>query len=133
LWERRARTMQEGSKDIVSQPTEDDLRVYEAFSKLPFPKSYAGKMLLVAFIGTHVPLVALASYFALASSVPLRDKVRVLFLALVATLGGAAATLLGLRALLAPCRPPPRRCGASWIAASCRSCPPTTQTRSVSS
>jgi diguanylate cyclase (GGDEF)-like protein len=102
LWERRARTMQEGSKDIVSQPTEDDLRVYEAFSKLPFPKSYAGKMLLVAFIGTHVPLVALASYFALASSVPLRDKVRVLFLALVATLGGGAATLLGLRALLAP-------------------------------
>ncbi len=98
----KRKTIPEGSKDILGQPSEDDLRVYEALSKLPFPKSYAGKMLLVAFLGTHVPLVVLALYFALTSSVSLRAKVRVLLVALVATLTGTAATLLGLRALLAP-------------------------------
>jgi hypothetical protein len=47
----RAQTVPEGSKDILGQPSQDDLEVYEALTKLPFPKSYAGKMLLVAFRG----------------------------------------------------------------------------------
>ncbi len=59
-------------------------------------------MLLVAFLGTHVPLVILSFYFALVSSISLRAKLRTLLVALVATLAGTAATLLGLRALLAP-------------------------------
>ena len=46
--ESRAQTVPEGSKDLLGQPTQDDLKVYEALSKLPFPKSYADKMLLVA-------------------------------------------------------------------------------------
>jgi diguanylate cyclase (GGDEF)-like protein len=94
--------MPEGSKDILNQPTKDDLRVYEALSKLPFPRSYAGKMLLVAFIGTHVPLIGLTLYFALASSLSFRATLRILLVALVTTLSGTAATLLTLRALLAP-------------------------------
>ncbi len=94
--------MPEGSRDILSQRNEENLRAYEALSKLPFPKSYAGKMLLVAFLGTHVPLVVLSFYFALVSSLSLRAKLRTLLVALVATLTGTAATLLGLRALLAP-------------------------------
>jgi diguanylate cyclase (GGDEF)-like protein len=59
-------------------------------------------MLLVAFLGTHVPLVILSFYFAIVSSISLRAKLRTLLVALVATLAGTAATLLGLRALLAP-------------------------------
>ncbi len=43
--------MPEGSRDILSQRNEENLKAYEALSKLPFPKSYAGKMLLVAFLG----------------------------------------------------------------------------------
>jgi hypothetical protein len=49
--ESRAQTVPEGSKDILGQPTQDDLKVYETLSKLPFPKSHAGKMLLVATRG----------------------------------------------------------------------------------
>ena len=78
------------------------MRAYEALSKLPFPKSYAGKLLLVAFAGTHVPLVVLILYLVHATSVSLRAKVRILLVALFATLAGTAATLSGLRALLAP-------------------------------
>ena len=95
--------MPERSRAIIpSQRTEENLRAYEALSELPFPKSYPGKMLLVAFLGTHVPLVVLVLYLVRASSVSLRAKVRILLVALGATLTGTAATLVGLRALLAP-------------------------------
>ncbi len=59
-------------------------------------------MLLVAFLGTHVPLLTLIFYFARAAPVPLRAKLHILLVVLVATLSGTAATLLSLRALLAP-------------------------------
>ena len=94
--------MLERSRAILSYLDKENLSAYEVVSTLPFPKSYAGKMLLVAFLGTHVPLVVLVLYFALVSSVSLRTKVRILFVALAATLTGTAATLLGLRSLLAP-------------------------------
>jgi diguanylate cyclase (GGDEF)-like protein len=99
-----AQTMPERSRAIIpSQRTEENPRAYEALSKLPFPKSYPGKMLLVAFLGTHVPLVVLVLYLVRgASSVSLGAKVRILLVALGATLTGTAATLVGLRELLAP-------------------------------
>src|SRR5918911_436443 len=43
---------------------EDELRLYRALSRAPFPKSYLGKVFLVAFLGTHVPLLALLAYLA---------------------------------------------------------------------
>ena len=42
---------------------EDQLRLYHALSRAPFPKSYVGKVFLAAFRGTHVPLLALLVYF----------------------------------------------------------------------
>jgi hypothetical protein len=94
--------MPERSREILSERNEENLRTYEALSKLPFPRSYPDKMLLVAFLVTHVPLLTLIFYFARAAAVPLRAKVRILLVVLVATLSGTAATLLSLRALLAP-------------------------------
>ncbi len=94
--------MPERSREILSQRNKESLRAYEALSKLPFPRSYPGKMLLVAFLGIHVPLLTLIFYLARAAPVPLRAKVRILLVVLVATLSGTAATLLSLRALLAP-------------------------------
>ena len=38
---------------------EDQLKLYRALSRAPFPRSYVGKVFLTAFLGTHVPLVAL--------------------------------------------------------------------------
>jgi hypothetical protein len=42
---------------------EDQLRLYRTLSRAPFPKSYVGKVFLTAFLGTHVPLLALLVYF----------------------------------------------------------------------
>jgi diguanylate cyclase (GGDEF)-like protein len=69
---------------------------------LGFPKSYRGKIMLVAFLGTHAPLIALVFYLLLGSSLGLEPALRILALMVVVTLVGTAATLLALHGLLAP-------------------------------
>ena len=78
------------------------LGIYTLISKWGFPKTYQGKIMLVAFLGTHAPLLALALYFLLGSSVGLGAASRIMVLLVAVTLAGTAATLLALRALLAP-------------------------------
>jgi hypothetical protein len=43
---------------------DDQLRLYRILSRALFPKSYVGKVILTAFFGTHVPLLALIVYFS---------------------------------------------------------------------
>ena len=80
----------------------DGLGTYALLSRLGFPKSYRGKIMLVAFLGTHAPLIALVFYLLLGSSLGLGVALRILALMVVVTLVGTAVTLLALRALLAP-------------------------------
>jgi diguanylate cyclase (GGDEF)-like protein len=82
--------------------TQEGLGTYALLSRLGFPKSYRGKIMLVAFLGTHAPLIALAAYLLLGSSLGLGPSLRILALMVTVTLVGTAATLLALRALLAP-------------------------------
>lgn len=42
------------------------LGVYALLSRLGFPKGYPGKVALVAFAGTRVPLIAFVVYLLLA-------------------------------------------------------------------
>jgi diguanylate cyclase (GGDEF)-like protein len=65
-------------------------------------KSYTAKIMLVAFLGTHVPLLALVFSFVISNSYSWEMAVRVLVIALVSTLAGTAATLYALRHLLSP-------------------------------
>ncbi|WP_336622322.1 hypothetical protein [Chlorogloeopsis sp. ULAP01] len=65
-------------------------------------KSYTAKIMLVAFLGTHVPLLTLLFSFVISNSYSFEIAVRVLLISLVATLAGTAATLYALRHLLAP-------------------------------
>ena len=74
------------------------MKLYALLSRLPSPKSYLGKILLVAFVGIHTPLILLVLYLAL---LPARTGSIVVAL-LFATLLGTAATLYALHALLAP-------------------------------
>ena len=76
------------------------LRVYAALGRLD-RIGYTGKILLVAFVGTHVPLLALLGWFLLAE-LELERVVGTLAVALAATLAGTALTLLTLRHLLRP-------------------------------
>jgi diguanylate cyclase (GGDEF)-like protein len=80
------------------------LRTYTLISKLGFPKTYRGKIMLVAFLGTHAPLLGAALYLLLGSSVGLGAALRILGLLVAVTLAGTAVTLPTLGALLAPVR-----------------------------
>jgi diguanylate cyclase (GGDEF)-like protein len=81
-----------------------DLGFYALISKWGFPKTYRGKIMLVAFLGTHAPLLGAALYLLLGSSVGLGAALRILALLMAVTLAGTAVTLLALGALLAPVR-----------------------------
>jgi GGDEF domain-containing protein len=80
------------------------LGTYTLISKWGFPKTYRGKIMLVAFLGTHAPLLGAALYLLLGSSVGLGAALRILAILVAVTLVGTAATLLALGALLAPVR-----------------------------
>jgi diguanylate cyclase (GGDEF)-like protein len=81
---------------------EDELRLYRALSRAPFPKSYLGKVFLVAFSGTHAPLLALLAYIVRFRRFGLRATLRTLSITVPATLGGTAMTLWAIHALSAP-------------------------------
>ena len=81
---------------------EDQLRLYRILSRAGFPKSYVGKVFLTAFLGTHMPLLALLTYFLGRRRFGLRGALRVLSITVPATLGGTAFTLWAMNALSAP-------------------------------
>src|SRR5215218_9158308 len=81
---------------------DDNLRLYRALSRAPYPKSYVGKIILTAFLGTHVPLLALLAYFVRGRRFGVRSMLRILSVTVPATLGGTALTLWAMYALSAP-------------------------------
>jgi diguanylate cyclase (GGDEF)-like protein len=82
----------------------EGLKTYASLARIRFLKSYSGKIMLVVFAGTHLPLVALVLYLLLVSPGGLGTHLGVLAALLIATLLGFVATLFALRALLAPVR-----------------------------
>lgn len=75
---------------------------YDLLSRL-FPRSFALKIFFVAFLGTHVPLIALIFFVVLRGGAG-TEEVVILALVLAATLIGTAATLMALKRLLGPLR-----------------------------
>ncbi|MEH2458536.1 putative bifunctional diguanylate cyclase/phosphodiesterase [Nostoc sp.] len=65
-------------------------------------KSYTAKILLVAFLGTHVPLLTLLLSFLVSNSYSLEMAAQVMSVALLATLAGTGITLYALHHLLKP-------------------------------
>jgi diguanylate cyclase (GGDEF)-like protein len=78
------------------------LWAYTLLSRALFPKSYLGKIMLGAFVGIPIPLVALVLYLFLIARIDLAEALPTLALVLVATVVGGALTLFALYALLAP-------------------------------
>jgi predicted signal transduction protein with EAL and GGDEF domain len=79
------------------------LFLYSSLAYFPLlQKRYTAKIMVVAFLGTHVPLLALIFNFVTSNSYSWEIAIRVLLNALLATLAGTAATLLALHYLLAP-------------------------------
>ena len=77
------------------------LTLYSSISRLPFPKTYPGKIMLVAFIGTHIPLIVLI-VDAATSNYSARETTSILLITLVATLTATATTLYAIHQLLYP-------------------------------
>ena len=91
----------------ISPPTESnaespELKVYAFLARRKWPKSYLGKIMLVAFLGTHIPLLTLFAYSVSISTHDPAMRTRFLLVSLFATLVGTGLTLLALRNLLAP-------------------------------
>ena len=82
-------------------PTHRTLRLYSALARLPHPRSYGGKVLLVAGLGAVVPLVSVLIHVA-RSSAGWAPALELIGVAACATLAGTALTLLVLDRLLAP-------------------------------
>ena len=78
-----------------------ELNFYRQLSHLPWPQTYRGKFLLMAFLGVHLPLIALVVYTA----VQLHDwsaALPFLLVTLIATLIGTIITMVIQGKLLAP-------------------------------
>ena len=78
-----------------------NIALYELMSRrtrLP----YRGKIMLMAFVGTHVPLIALIAYVAMQTAQGWSSFLTILGVALLATLLGTFATILVLDHLLRP-------------------------------
>lgn len=79
------------------------MNVHGAMSQV-IRRSYAGKMFAVAFLGTHIPLLALILWMLLRSDQHDPMLTQVALIALLATLAGTALTLYLLHRLLHPVR-----------------------------
>lgn len=79
-----------------------ELWLYDWMSRFGGWCTYRAKIMVMAFIGTHVPLIALLSYFAMRASGDWRSFVATLSVALLATLAGTGLTLFVLHHLLRP-------------------------------
>ena len=75
--------------------------LYAFLSRWSWSTSYMGKLLFVAFVGTHVPLLTTLFYVAL-STMTLEVAWPILATALAATLVGALFTMAALRSLFQP-------------------------------
>ncbi|MEH2209600.1 putative bifunctional diguanylate cyclase/phosphodiesterase [Nostoc sp.] len=79
------------------------LNLYSFLASFPLlKKSYTAKIMLVAFLGTHIPLLSLLLSFVISNSYSLEMTIRVMLIALLATLAGTGATLYAIHHLLKP-------------------------------
>ncbi len=78
------------------------MNFYIFLSRFGYLKSYKSKLMIVAFAGTHIPLLTLLFYFISSTAVASDAKLSILAIALLATLIGTGATLLALHKLLSP-------------------------------
>jgi len=90
-----------GGRPARAGPELRRLWLYRAATAV-LPRSYRGKFLAVAFIGTHLPLLGLLIAFALDSGATWQGARPTIAIALGATLAGAALTLFALDHLLRP-------------------------------
>lgn len=86
---------------ISIEAPDGPMKFYQILSRIP-GLNYPGKILFVAFVGIHVPLIALILFFALQEYEAWRQILIIVLVALTATVTGTLATMIVLRHLLKP-------------------------------
>ncbi|GHD24234.1 GGDEF domain-containing protein [Tianweitania populi] len=76
------------------------MRLYRSMQRLVGPLPYVWKLLLICFVGMHIPLITLCAWALTLTDAPI--PVAALVVVLVATLAGTAFTLWALRRMLRP-------------------------------
>ena len=80
------------------------MKIYKLFNRLRWPRSYAGRVLLICFVGTHIPLITFGCWALLSRpGFEQADWLNLLVL-LLATLAGTALTFVLVHSMLAPVR-----------------------------
>jgi len=77
-------------------------KFYELMNGLPFSPSYLAKILIVSFIGVHIPMIGAVVYVLLSADLSVTDTIDILVALLIATLIGTGLTLAMLFLLLSP-------------------------------
>jgi len=78
------------------------LRVYTTLSRLPWPRRFSGRLMLVCFLGTHLPLITLIVGLAVTAGFHVPGVQIALGLTLAATLLATALVLAIIHFSLAP-------------------------------
>ena len=78
------------------------MKIYEFLAKRNLPRTYTGKILLVSFLGVHVPMFGAVAYVLLGDTTPFMQQLDILIAMLIATLIGTGATMFVMVSLLAP-------------------------------
>jgi diguanylate cyclase (GGDEF)-like protein len=92
--------MASSSREQDGQP----MRIYRLFNKLKRPRSYAGRVLLICFFGTHIPLITFVIWALVKNPAFGQENWADLLVLLLATLVGTAITFLLVHGMLAPVR-----------------------------
>lgn len=79
------------------------LTFYRLMHRLPWPRSFTGRLLLVSFVGIHVPLLGLGIYLLVGHEQP-AEMIPVAVVVLLATLAGTGLTWWAQYQLLKPVR-----------------------------
>ena len=82
------------------QSRNNGLWFYRRLEQLGWPRSYIGKVFLIAFIAIHVPLISLTAYLSFAPATV--SKTTVLGVTVLTTLTGTAIVFWALHQLLQP-------------------------------
>lgn len=77
------------------------LALYQSLARMAWPKSYVGKMLLIAFLGVHIPLLSLISYTVIVS-IHWTTALSVIAVGVAATVVVSLVTMLVQARALAP-------------------------------
>lgn len=78
------------------------MRLYAFMQTLAWPKSYVGRIFLLCFVGTHIPLLCLVALFFIRSEGTALDLYWILGVALVGTLVATGFTFYAMACMLQP-------------------------------